>query len=61
MIGFLLAARLGDTCICNGPPAVICGGSSSVMIGGMPAARFQDDTAHGGIIVTGCPSVFIGG
>jgi uncharacterized Zn-binding protein involved in type VI secretion len=31
-----------------------------VMIGGMPAARMGDSTAHGGVIVIGCPTVIIG-
>jgi len=32
-----------------------------VMIGGKPAARMGDTTAHGGVIVAGCPTVQIGG
>jgi uncharacterized Zn-binding protein involved in type VI secretion len=35
-------------------------GSTTVMIGGMPAARLGDTTAHGGSIVVGCPTVMIG-
>jgi uncharacterized Zn-binding protein involved in type VI secretion len=31
-----------------------------VMIGFMPAARMGDMTAHGGVIVLGCPTVIIG-
>jgi len=31
------------------------------MIGGMPAARMGDQTAHGGVIVAGFPQVDIGG
>ena len=34
-------------------------GSSKVMIGGMPAARMGDQTAHGGVITLGCPTVII--
>jgi hypothetical protein len=30
------------------------------MIGGKPAARMGDSTAHGGSIVLGCPTVLIG-
>jgi uncharacterized Zn-binding protein involved in type VI secretion len=30
------------------------------MIGGMPAARLGDMTAHGGTIVVGLPTVLIG-
>jgi uncharacterized Zn-binding protein involved in type VI secretion len=48
-------------CICVGPPDTIAMGSATVMIGGMPAARMGDMTAHGGVIVVGCPTVMIGG
>ncbi len=60
-IGGLSAAVLGDTCTCVGPPSSISSGSTSVMIGGKPAARLGDDTAHGGSIVGGLPTVHIGG
>jgi uncharacterized Zn-binding protein involved in type VI secretion len=45
---------------CVGPPDVIALGSFTVMIGSMPAARMGDMTAHGGVIVMGCPTVMIG-
>ena len=61
MIGFLLAARVGDMAICIGPPDVIAQGSTTVQIGFMPAARIGDMTVHGGVIVVGCPTVIIGG
>jgi uncharacterized Zn-binding protein involved in type VI secretion len=35
-------------------------GSVTVLIGGMPAARMGDMTAHGGAIVMGFPTVMIG-
>ena len=35
-------------------------GGATVLIGGMPAARMGDMTAHGGTIVLGCPTVLIG-
>ncbi|MHC5722050.1 MAG: PAAR domain-containing protein, partial [Nostoc sp.] len=35
--------------------------SATVTIGGKPAARIGDSTAHGGSIVAGCPTVSIGG
>ncbi len=60
LIGGLPAARISDTCICTGPPDMICKGSMTVMIGGMPAARIGDNTVHGGVIVAGCPTVLIG-
>jgi uncharacterized Zn-binding protein involved in type VI secretion len=61
MIGGMPAARVGDMAVCVGPPDTIVMGSGTVLIGGMPAARLGDSTAHGGIIVMGCPTVLIGG
>jgi uncharacterized Zn-binding protein involved in type VI secretion len=61
MIAGLPAARVGDMLSCVGPPDTIVKGSSSVMIGGMPAARMGDQTAHGGVIILGAPTVMIGG
>jgi len=61
LIGFLPAARIGDMATCTGPPDTIVKGSATVMIGNMPAARLGDNTAHGGVIVLGCPTVLIGG
>jgi uncharacterized Zn-binding protein involved in type VI secretion len=55
------AARVGDMLVCTGPPDSIIKGSATVLIGGMPAARMGDTTAHGGTIVIGCPTVIIGG
>jgi uncharacterized Zn-binding protein involved in type VI secretion len=48
-------------CICVGPTDVIAKGSATVLIGGSPAARIGDMTAHGGVIVSGAPLVIIGG
>lgn len=61
LIGNMPAARLGDMCTCVGPPDVIIRGEPTVLIGNMPAARMLDTTAHGGVIVTGFPTVIIGG
>jgi uncharacterized Zn-binding protein involved in type VI secretion len=60
LIGFMPAARVGDMCVCVGPPDVIVKGSTKVLIGYMPAARMGDQTAHGGVIVLGCFTVLIG-
>ena len=60
MIGKMPAAVVGDMCICIGPPDTIVAGSTTVVIGGKPAARMGDTTAHGGKIVSGCPTVIIG-
>lgn len=61
LIGGMPAARVGDMCTCTGPPDTIAMGSATVLIGNMPAARMGDQTAHGGVIVAGCPTVLIGG
>jgi uncharacterized Zn-binding protein involved in type VI secretion len=61
MIGGLPAATVSSMCVCVGPPDVIVMGSATVFLQGMPAARLGDQTAHGGVIVAGCPTVIIGG
>ena len=63
IIGGLPAARLTDRCACVGMPPVdvIIKGSATVFINNLPAARMTDLTAKGGTIVTGCPTVLIGG
>jgi uncharacterized Zn-binding protein involved in type VI secretion len=60
IIGGMPAARVGDMAVCTGPPDIIAMGSPTVMIGGMMSARMGDMTAHGGVIVTGFPTVMIG-
>ncbi|MEM9928490.1 MAG: PAAR domain-containing protein [Bacteroidota bacterium] len=61
LIAKLPAAVVGDMCTCVGPPDTIVKGSATVLIGGKPAARLGDTTAHGGTIVLGAPTVMIGG
>ena len=53
-------ARVGDQCICVGPPDAIAMGSPTVLVNGMMAARMGDPTVHGGVITTGAPTVLIG-
>jgi uncharacterized Zn-binding protein involved in type VI secretion len=61
LIGNQPAAVVGDLLTCTGPPDSIVKGSATVLIGGRPAARQGDLTAHGGVIVSGFPTVQIGG
>lgn len=61
MIEKMPAAVVGDMCICVGPPDSIVKGSATVMIGGRPAARMGDTTAHGGSVVLGAATVMVGG
>ncbi len=60
LIGGMPAARIGDMCVCVGPPDVIALGAMTVIVSGMPQARILDLTAHGGMLVLGCPTVIVG-
>lgn len=68
LIGGLPAATAGNPHTCAfpppagpHPPSVVVGGSSTVLIGGRPAARMGDTTGCGAAIVSGAPTVLIGG
>ncbi|MHA4806458.1 PAAR domain-containing protein [Flavitalea flava] len=61
LIGGQMAATKGSVCVCAGPPDSVSMGSLTVSIGGQPAARQGDQTAHGGSIAAGLPTVLIGG
>lgn len=64
IIGFLPAARKGDSVVCFpvGPSDSIKQGSATVLINHRQAARRTDPAVHigGDMIVGGCPSVVIG-
>jgi uncharacterized Zn-binding protein involved in type VI secretion len=60
IIGGLPAARVTDMAVCVGPQDTIVKGSPTVHINGLLAARIGDNTAHGGVIVMGFPTVIIG-
>lgn len=60
MISGMPAAVMGDMAVCTGPPDTIILGSTGVFFGGKPAARVGDQSAHGGAISLGCPTVMIG-
>lgn len=60
LIGGLPAARVTDMAVCVGPPDMIVLGSFTVLICDLPAARLGDETEHGGVIVTGEPTVLVG-
>jgi hypothetical protein len=54
------AATVGDDCLCNGGVDKIVAGSTGVYIDGKEAARQGDRCAHGGVVVGGSGTVFIG-
>jgi uncharacterized Zn-binding protein involved in type VI secretion len=60
LTGNLPQARVTDKCFCVGPLDAIIKGSASVLVNNLPAARIGDQTTHGGVIVTGMPTVLIG-
>ncbi len=60
LIGGMPAATVGSQAVCVGPPDTIVAGSMTVIVGGLPAARAGDSTAHGGLLVSGEPTVVIG-
>lgn len=60
IVGGMPQARVTDIATCVGPPDMIAMGSTTVFVGGLPAARMGDMTAHGGVIVSGFPTVMIG-
>lgn len=61
LTGSMPQSRIMDTEICVGPPDMVAMGSGTVLVGKLPAARIGDPSAHGGSIVTGFPTVLIGG
>ncbi|AXO79329.1 hypothetical protein DZC78_02690 [Olleya aquimaris] len=60
LIGGKPAAVMGDMCTCSGPPDIIVKGEATVLIGGKPAATIGSNTAHGGLVTVGEPTVLIG-
>jgi uncharacterized Zn-binding protein involved in type VI secretion len=60
LVGNLPDARILDQATCVGPPDFIAQGEATVLIGGLPAARLFHATTHGGLIISGCPTVLIG-
>lgn len=65
LTGSMPQARVGDMCVCVGPPPPAGGdpiitGAWNVLVEGSPAARMTDLTAKAGTIVTGLPTVLIG-
>jgi len=60
LIGNQPAARVGDSAKCVPATDKIARGEPSVIIGNKDSARMGDPTAHGGVILKGCPTVIIG-
>lgn len=61
LLGNLPAARQTDLATCSGgPPDSVAKGESTVLINGQPAARIGDPTSHGGSVVAGLATVWIG-
>lgn len=52
-------ATVGATILVVGPPDSIAEGDNNVLLDGLPIARINDSTAHGGIIVEGSDKIFV--
>lgn len=61
LIGSMPAAPVGNMCTCVGPPDSTVKGSVTVLVGNRPQVRMGDNTAHGGVVVMGFPTVLVGG
>lgn len=61
LVASMPAATIGSMCVCVGPPSSVIKGSVTVLMGSKPAARMGDNTAHGGVIMMGAPTVLVGG
>lgn len=60
MAGGVPVAVVSDLATCIGPPDAVAVGSATVLVEGKAAARMGDMTGHGGVIVSGMPTVLIG-
>jgi uncharacterized Zn-binding protein involved in type VI secretion len=60
LIDWKPAARVGDEAGCGAARDAIVMGEASVLVGDRMAARVGDPHDHGGVIVEGCATVFIG-
>lgn len=54
-------ATVGANIATVGPPDSIVSGDSNVLLNGIPIARINDSTAHGGVIVSGSTKIFVNG
>ena len=61
LAGMMPVATATSMCVCVGPPDIVVKGSMTVLVGMLPAARRLDNTAHGGMIMLGLPTVLVGG
>jgi uncharacterized Zn-binding protein involved in type VI secretion len=61
MIAAMPSGGITSQEVCVGPPDVDLKCSATVLIAGKPADRLADNSAHGGLLVTGAPTVMIGG
>ena len=68
LVAGLPAAVVGDLHVClmpplagPHPPAPFTKGSTTVLIGGRPALRMGDMSGCGAVIITGAPTVIVGG
>jgi uncharacterized Zn-binding protein involved in type VI secretion len=52
---------VGAMAICVGPPDAVATGDSNILLDGLPVARVNDLTVHGGTIIEGSDRIFVNG
>ncbi len=57
----LIMVTVGATATCTGPPSTIVTGDENVLLNGLPVARINDETSHGGKITEGSDLIYING
>lgn len=60
LMGGLPAAQVSGMLSCIGAVDTIIVGSTTVLVGAIPVARFSDKCAHGGTLITCFPTILIG-
>ncbi len=59
IVSGLPVSVVGDMCVCVGPPDVVTVGSPTVLVTGRPCTRITSNTAHGGVVILGAPTVLV--
>lgn len=55
----MVQSKITDIAVCVGPPDSVMVGSPTVLTLSMPVTRVTSNTAHGGVVVLGAPTVLV--
>lgn len=59
LAGSMPISTISDMCVCVGPPDTVVMGSPTVLAMGKPVTRISSNTAHGGVVIVGFPTVLV--